>query len=93
MICPVLYVSRQRIFVSVPTESKGSLTRGYCSVVEHSTADREVFDSHLGVLFFREVKINILLRISKAGMICPVLYISSQSIFVSVPMERKAKVL
>ncbi|GFV81837.1 DUF4817 domain-containing protein [Trichonephila clavipes] len=69
---------------SYGTQSKGSLILGgYSSVVEHSTADREVPSSNLGVPFFREVKRNIFLRISKAGMACPILYISRQSMFAS----------
>ncbi|GFT81696.1 hypothetical protein TNCV_3675081 [Trichonephila clavipes] len=57
-------ISRQAIFVSVPTErkaktkhfrirsygtqSKGTLTRRFSSVVEHSTTDQEVPSSDLG---------------------------------------------
>ncbi|GFV47739.1 hypothetical protein TNCV_4308171 [Trichonephila clavipes] len=76
------------------TKRKAKVRRhgGYSSVVEHLTANREVSGSNQGVPFFREEKRNIFLRISKAGMICPVLYISRQSIFASVPTERKAKV-
>ncbi|GFT80500.1 hypothetical protein TNCV_5122301 [Trichonephila clavipes] len=39
----------------------------YSSVVEHSTANREVPDSNPGVLFFREVKRNIFLENFEGG--------------------------
>ncbi|GFV65677.1 hypothetical protein TNCV_1051681 [Trichonephila clavipes] len=39
---------------SYGTQSKGSLTRVYTSVVRHSTADRDVSGSNQGVPFFRQ---------------------------------------
>ncbi|GFX10961.1 hypothetical protein TNCV_512211 [Trichonephila clavipes] len=41
------------------------------TVVEHWTADRKVRGSNVGALFFRELKRNIVLRISKAGCSVP----------------------
>ncbi|GFX47352.1 hypothetical protein TNCV_4691571 [Trichonephila clavipes] len=72
-------------------KAKDRRHEGHSSVVEHSTANRRVPGSKQGAPFFREVKRNVCLTISKAGMICPVLKISNQNILVSVPTERKAK--
>ncbi|GFX08423.1 histone-lysine N-methyltransferase SETMAR [Trichonephila clavipes] len=49
--------------------------------------DGRLRGSNSGVTFFREVKRNIFLRISKAAMICNVLYLSRQNIFASVTVD------
>ncbi|GFX02567.1 hypothetical protein TNCV_728211 [Trichonephila clavipes] len=77
--------------IDVTNQRKAKVHRhgGHSSVVEHSTANREVPGSNQGVVFFREVKRNIYLRIPNAGMICPVLKISNQITFLSIPMKAK----